>query len=82
MELAVQFLVTLPETLGRCVVARRIVRPEIPQKWSIVWTARGQSAAIERVLDTARRCATEKDWLPAPNPTAAGETESSSVSRD
>jgi DNA-binding transcriptional LysR family regulator len=47
------------------VVARRVVEPEIPEKWSIIWPARGQSAALERVLDTARRCATENDWLPA-----------------
>jgi hypothetical protein len=46
------------------VVARRIVQPEILDEWSIVWPARGQSAAVERVLDTARRCAAENDWLP------------------
>jgi hypothetical protein len=47
------------------VVARTIVQPEILDEWSIVWPARGQSAAIERVLDTARRCAAENGWLPA-----------------
>ena len=51
------------------VVARRIVQPEILEEWSIVWPARSESAAIERVLDTVRRCATENDWLPAQNPT-------------
>ena len=60
------------------VVARRIVQPEILEEWSIVWAARGQSAAIERVLDTARRCATENDWLPAQSPTATSGTDSPS----
>jgi DNA-binding transcriptional LysR family regulator len=46
------------------VVARRIVQPEILDEWSLVWSARGQSATIERVLDTTRRCATENGWLP------------------
>jgi DNA-binding transcriptional LysR family regulator len=45
------------------VVARRIVQPEILDEWSLVWSARSQSTTIERVLDTARRCATENDWL-------------------
>jgi DNA-binding transcriptional LysR family regulator len=47
-------------------VARAIVEPEIPEEWSILWPDRGQSAAIDRVLDTARRCATENNWLPSP----------------
>jgi len=64
------------------VVARRIVQPEILAEWSIVWPARGQSAAIERVLDTARSCATENDWLPTLNPTATSATGSLRVSRD
>lgn len=50
------------------VVARRIIQPEILEEWSIVWPARSESAAITRVLDTIRRCATENGWLPAPNP--------------
>jgi hypothetical protein len=49
-------------------VARTIVQPEVPEKWSIVWPARGPSAAIERVLDIARRCATENDWLRTTEP--------------
>jgi hypothetical protein len=57
------------------VVARRIVQPEILDEWSLVWAAHGQSAAIERVLETARRCATENDWLPAQNPMAISETD-------
>jgi DNA-binding transcriptional LysR family regulator len=60
------------------VVARAIVQPEILDEWSIVWPARGRSAAIERVLDTARRCATENNWLPAQNPTTASGTDSTS----
>jgi LysR substrate binding domain len=63
------------------VVARRIVQPEILDEWSIVWAARGQSAALERILDTARRCAAENDWLPTQNPTATSDTDSPSVSR-
>jgi DNA-binding transcriptional LysR family regulator len=50
------------------VVARRIVQPEVLDKWSIVWPAHSQSAAIERVLDTVRRCSTENDWLPTQEP--------------
>jgi len=60
------------------VVARRIVQPEVLDKWSIVWPAHGQSAAIERVLDTARRCATENDWLPTQEPMATSGTYSPS----
>jgi hypothetical protein len=57
------------------VVARRIVQPEVLDKWSIVWSAHSQSAAIERVLDTARRCATENDWLPTQEPMATSGTD-------
>lgn len=46
------------------VVARRIVDPEILDQWSLVWSAHGRSAAVERVLDTARRRAAENGWLP------------------
>lgn len=46
------------------VVARRIVDPEILDQWSLVWSAQGRSAAVERVLDTARRRAAENGWLP------------------
>jgi hypothetical protein len=53
------------------VVARRIVQPEILDEWSIVWPVRGQSAVLERVLDTARRCAADNDSLPARNPIAS-----------
>jgi DNA-binding transcriptional LysR family regulator len=46
------------------VVARKIVQPEIPAEWSILWPARAQSAAIARFLESARRCADENQWLP------------------
>ncbi len=55
------------------VVARKIVNPQILAQWSILWTARAQSAAIARFLDSARRCAADNDWLPAPRATAAAE---------
>jgi DNA-binding transcriptional LysR family regulator len=46
------------------VIARKIVNPQIFAEWSILWPARAQSAAIARFLDSARRCATDNDWLP------------------
>jgi len=45
------------------VVARKIVQPEIPVEWSILWAARAQSAAIARFLESARRCSEENGWL-------------------
>jgi DNA-binding transcriptional LysR family regulator len=45
------------------VVARRIVQPEILEEWSLVWSARDQSAAIQGVLNCIRRCALENGWL-------------------
>jgi DNA-binding transcriptional LysR family regulator len=45
------------------VVALKIVDPEILEEWSIVWSARDQSAAVKGVLNTARRCASENNWL-------------------
>ena len=53
------------------VVARKIVNPQILAEWSILWPARAQSAAVGRFLDSARRCAAEKDWLPLSDTTAA-----------
>jgi hypothetical protein len=49
------------------VVACRIVQPEIPVEWSILWAARAQSAAIARFLESARRCSEENGWLLLPN---------------
>jgi hypothetical protein len=45
------------------VVARRIVQPEILEEWSLVWSARDQSAAIQGVLKAIRRCSVENGWL-------------------
>jgi DNA-binding transcriptional LysR family regulator len=45
------------------VVARKIVNPQILAEWSILWPARTQSVATARFLDSARRCATDNDWL-------------------
>jgi DNA-binding transcriptional LysR family regulator len=56
------------------VVAREIVEPQILAEWSILWPARAESPAIERFLDSARRCATDNHWLsdaPATAPTGA-----------
>jgi DNA-binding transcriptional LysR family regulator len=47
------------------VVARKIVQPEITAEWSILWPARGQSEAIMRFLESARRCSGENGWLDA-----------------
>jgi hypothetical protein len=55
------------------VVARKIVNPQILAEWSILWPARAQSAAIARFLDSARRCATDNDWLPPPEAGASGD---------
>jgi len=45
------------------VVARTLVEPSISVDWSVVWASRGQSAAISRLLDSARRCSQENGWL-------------------
>ena len=47
-------------------IARRIVEPEIVAEWSILWAARAQSAAIACLLESARRCAEDNDWLRSP----------------
>ena len=44
-------------------VARRIVEPEIRVQWSIIWSARAQSEAIGRFLESARRCSEQSGWL-------------------
>jgi hypothetical protein len=58
------------------VIARKIVNPQIVAEWSILSPTRTQSAAIARFLDSARRCATDNDWLAPPGATAAAETDS------
>jgi DNA-binding transcriptional LysR family regulator len=45
------------------IVARKLAKPEISAEWSILWSARAQSASIERFLESARRCADENGWL-------------------
>ncbi len=63
------------------VVARKIVQPEILAEWSILWSARAQSAAIARFLESARRCADENDWLRSPDKLTTAETEAASPAR-
>ncbi len=58
------------------VIARTIVNPRILAEWSILWPARAQSAAIALFLDSARRCATDNDWLPPPETPATAQTDS------
>jgi DNA-binding transcriptional LysR family regulator len=57
------------------IVARKIVNPQILAEWSILLAARGQSAAVARFLDSARRCAIDNDWLPPRDPTATAKTD-------
>ena len=47
-------------------VARTIVQPEITAEWSVLWSARSQSEAIVRFLESARRCSEENGWLSLP----------------
>ena len=63
------------------VVARKIGQPGILAKWSIVWPARSQSAAITRFLESARRCAGENDWLRSPDKPTSTETGAPSPAR-
>jgi hypothetical protein len=58
------------------IVAREIVGPQILAEWSILWPARAQSAAIERFLDSARRCATDNHWLTPQDAIATAKTDS------
>ena len=58
------------------VVARTIIDPQILAEWSILWPARTQSAAVARFLHSARRCATNNDWLPPPDATTTAEPDS------
>jgi DNA-binding transcriptional LysR family regulator len=44
-------------------VANRIIRPEIQMEWSILWSATSPSIAVNRFLESVRRCARERGWL-------------------
>jgi DNA-binding transcriptional LysR family regulator len=55
------------------VVAREIVNPPILAEWSILWPTRAGSPAVTRFLESARRCASDNEWLPvAGTSTATG----------
>jgi DNA-binding transcriptional LysR family regulator len=58
------------------IIARKIVNPQILAEWSILWPASAQSAAIERFLDSARRCAAGNRWLTPQDTPATAETDS------
>jgi DNA-binding transcriptional LysR family regulator len=55
------------------ILARELTGPGILAKWSIVWPERSQSSAVMRFLDSARRCADEKNWLRPPTETTSEE---------
>jgi DNA-binding transcriptional LysR family regulator len=57
------------------IVAREIVGRQILAEWSILWSVHNKSVSLEQFIDSARRCATDNDWLPPPNTTIA-ETDS------
>ena len=63
------------------IVARKIVQPEIPAEWSILWAVRAQSAATTRFLESARRCAEENGWLQLPDEMTSAEVDAPSPSR-
>src|ERR1700731_3298525 len=67
--------------LERSIIARRLVRPEIPAEWSILRAARAQSTAITRFLASARRCSEENGWLRARDDTTNAEANAPSPSR-
>ena len=46
------------------IVARQVARPTTQAEWSILWPTRARSAAVDRFLDSARRCAADNGWLP------------------
>jgi hypothetical protein len=48
-------------------IARKIAPPGIVAEWSILWAARAPSAAVERFLESARRCADQNNWLRPPD---------------
>jgi DNA-binding transcriptional LysR family regulator len=60
------------------VLARELAQPGILVEWSILWPARAQSAAIARFLDSARRCAADKNWLLPPTETSSPQIDAAS----
>jgi hypothetical protein len=56
-------------------IARKIASPGIVAEWSILWAARARSAAVERFLESARRCADENRWLRSPDKPTSAATE-------
>jgi DNA-binding transcriptional LysR family regulator len=58
------------------IVAREIVGPQILAEWSILWSKRAQSAAIERFLGSARRCAIDNRWLTPQDTTPTSKADS------
>ena len=51
------------------ILAIEIAPPGILADWWLLWPERAESAAIARFLDSARRCASENDWLRSPTET-------------
>jgi hypothetical protein len=60
------------------VVALKIAEPGILAEWSILWSARAQSAAITRFLDSTRRYAHNNNWLPTPTQTTTAQIDAPS----
>jgi DNA-binding transcriptional LysR family regulator len=62
-------------------VACKIAPPGIVGEWSILWAARAPSAAVERFLESARRCADQNNWLRPPDTPTSAATKASSSAR-
>jgi hypothetical protein len=59
-------------------IALNIAQPGVLGEWSILWAARTPSAAVERFLESARRCADQNNWLGSPDKPTSAETEAPS----
>jgi hypothetical protein len=59
-------------------IALKIAQPGVVGEWSILWAARTPSAAVERFLESARRCADQNNWLGSPDKPTSAATEASS----
>jgi DNA-binding transcriptional LysR family regulator len=46
------------------IVARHVALPTMYAEWSILWPTRARAVAVDRFLDSARRCARDNGWLP------------------